>query len=382
VKGDRLVLIILIDALGHRIVAESSFLDGFVPPGKPIRTIFGYSSAAIPSLLTGALPQEHGHFSMYLRDPENSPLRQDKWMIRLFGEWLKRPWFLKKRLMPRIKRRGITGYFSLYEIPSALLPEWDLCQKRSLFKPNAIPGYPSVVDTLAERRIPHKIWDWSVPEDRALRELKQEVALGQTPYLFYYTPAMDSLMHMHGTRTEVVQKALAEWEETIKKLVSEGEKHFREVRLFVFGDHGMADVTGSTDLWSRLPAIGPPRKRGTLYFLDSTMARFWFDSDAERRRTEEILSRETCGRCLSAGEERALGAHFPDARYGELTFLLDAGKLIVPSFMGWETIAGMHGYHPDDVDSYTTLLTNTDVEHPADIRGFSELLKREALALC
>lgn len=379
-KGERLVLIILIDALGYRIVKETKFLDGFVKPANPIRTIFGYSSAAIPSLLTGALPEAHGHFSMYLRDPENSPLKKDRWIIRLFGEWMKRPWFLKKRLTPRLIRRGITGYFSLYEIPSELLSEWDLCQKRSLFKPGGIPGFPTVIDELAERRTPHRIWDWSVPEERALPELRREVSQGKLPFLFFYTPGLDSIMHMYGTRTEVVQKALRNWDTTIRELVAEGEKHYREVRLFVFGDHGMADVADAHDLWARLPVIGPPKKRGTLYFLDSTMARFWFDSDAERRRTVEILSEEGFGRCLSIEEEKSLGVHFPDGRYGELTYLADAGQLIVPSFMGWEKIAGMHGYHPDDVDSDTTLLTNTNVDHPADIRGFSDLLKREALA--
>src|SRR5512142_1366759 len=66
---ERLVLIFLIDALGYRQAGDPEFLGRpFLPvlerDRAPVRSVLGYSSAAIPTLMTGVLPQEHGHFSM------------------------------------------------------------------------------------------------------------------------------------------------------------------------------------------------------------------------------------------------------------------------------------------------------------------------------
>ncbi|MBD3336430.1 MAG: hypothetical protein GF355_13025 [Candidatus Eisenbacteria bacterium] len=377
----RLVLVILIDALGYDVVRRHGFLEQLCRPPRRVRTVFGYSSSAIPSLLTGAWPRDHGHFAMYARDPRRSPFRRDRWLIKLFGEWLNRPWFMKRRLHPRLVRRGITGYFSLYEIPPRLLPEWNLCQRRNLFQPGAIAGFPTMIDDLAARGIPHRIWDWSVPEERGLEELRAAVRRGRDAFLLHYSSALDGIMHAHGTGAPETAGKLEATEAYLTGLVREAHNKYDEVRLFVFGDHGMTDVEGAHDLWSRLPAVGPPRNRGVLYFLDSTMARFWFDDPARRGEVEAILAGEECGRIMPVEEERELGIYFPDRRYGELIFLMHPGQIIVPSFMGRAPVAGMHGYHPDHRGSDTTLLTNTKVEHPHDIRGLARLLRREVSRL-
>jgi predicted AlkP superfamily pyrophosphatase or phosphodiesterase len=230
-----------------------------------------------------------------------------------------------------------------------------------------------------ERVIPYRVWDWSVPEDQAWTELREAVGRGTSPVLFLYSSGLDSLMHLQGTRSDATRQKLRELDQLIRSLVADGERVYGEVRLFVFGDHGMTDVTKGHDLWSILPEIGPPGKRGVLYFLDSTMARFWFDSPSDRERVEGILSGLSYRRSLSLEEEKDLGVYFPDRRYGDLIFVLEEGHVLVPSFMGRTTMTGMHGYHPDEGDSSTTLLTNTDAESPKDVRGLAALLKEEAL---
>ena len=376
-----LVLVVMIDALGHRLVRENAFLHGLVGESRPVRTVFGYSSSAIPSLFTGADPSQHGHFAMYRRDGEGSLFREDRWLIRILGQWLGRKGYMQRSVSARLKRRGITGYFSLYEIPPGLLTEFDLCQRRNLFRPGAIDGHPSVFDDLAERGIPHRVWDWSVPEERGMEEAREAVREGRARFLLYYTAAMDGMMHVHGTRSGPTREKLRQLDGFIRDLVAAGEHRYDGVRLFVFGDHGMADVVAEHDLWSKLPPPGPPGRRGVLYFLDSTLARFWFDDPERRRPIEDLLAGESYGRCLTVEEEKGLGVHFPDRRYGELMFVAKEGHCLVPSFMGRESVAGMHGYHPDDPDSYTTLLTNTGVPAPDDVRGLARILKDEVLAL-
>ncbi|MCK5619391.1 MAG: nucleotide pyrophosphatase, partial [Candidatus Krumholzibacteria bacterium] len=55
-----LTIVLLIDALGWEIAERFEFCKGLSLRRAPLGTVLGYSSAAIPSLLSGALPSEHG----------------------------------------------------------------------------------------------------------------------------------------------------------------------------------------------------------------------------------------------------------------------------------------------------------------------------------
>ena len=72
---------------------------------------------------------------------------------------------------------------------------------------------------------------------------------------------------------------------------------------------------------------------------------------------------------------------FPDRHFGELIFLVQEGVLIVPSHMGERPIRAMHGYHPNDPQSYAALLTNQPAL-PGDITAIPDIFKlmtRDAL---
>ena len=68
-------MFVLIDALGWEYLKDREFLSDICPYRTPLRTVLGFSSGAIPSLLTGTLPQSHGHWNLFYYDPEGSPLR-------------------------------------------------------------------------------------------------------------------------------------------------------------------------------------------------------------------------------------------------------------------------------------------------------------------
>jgi len=159
------------------------------------------------------------------------------------------------------------------------------------------------------------------------------------------------------------------------------QRHYRNVRLFVLGDHGMADVHAEVDLMPRIEALGLRVPGDALYFVDSTMARFWFRRLDLRPRVEELLRGVPGGRILDDEECARLGVLFPDRRYGELIFLADAGTIFVPSFMGPTGCRAMHGYHPDDIDGDTVLLSNVDHAPVASIMDIGPLLTAEIEAL-
>ena len=143
----------------------------------------------------------------------------------------------------------------------------------------------------------------------------------------------------------------------------------------VFGDHGMAQIHAHADLLQDLGGIKAEMPRDYVVFLDSTMARFWFADESARREITDRLAARSDGRFLTPEELLSLGADFPDHRYGEEIFLIDPGVLILPSYMGSSPLQGMHGYHPGDRDSYTTLLADPFPQvTPTTIADFAGML--------
>ena len=68
--------------------------------------------------------------------------------------------------------------------------------------------------------------------------------------------------------------------------------------------------------------------------------------------------------------------NFPDGKYGDEIFLLDAGIQLVPGDMGDKPIPGMHGYSPLDKDSEASLLASSPPPMiPSGIAGFFTLMQ-------
>jgi hypothetical protein len=104
------------------------------------------------------------------------------------------------------------------------------------------------------------------------------------------------------------------------------------------------------------------------------MARFWFFNQNARKQITSALNKVPQGRIVPDEELKELRTFFPDRYFGELIFLVKEGVLIVPSHMGERPIRAMHGYHPDDPQSYAALLTNQP-DIPEDIEAIPDVFK-------
>ncbi len=375
---DRLVMVFLIDALGFEQAGAPGFLSVLDRPRSPVRSVLGYSSAALPTLLSGLYPEEHGMLSMYRRGGSDGVFKQLDWWLRPLASMTKRQWTLRRWAARAVEQSGVTGYFSLYDVPLSLLSSFDLCQRKDIFAPGAFGRHRGLADLMPRDA---RIWSWRVREADALAELGTELDRGTARFLFLYSAELDSTMHSHGPRSEATSALLARYDRVLTDLIEKAKRRYREVRVFAFGDHGMAAVTGTHDLWTPLRRLGLAVPRELLFFLDSTMARFWYGTKEARRKVEALLQSLDYGRVIPEDELRALRADFPRAEYGQSIFLLKEGEILVPSYMSSGPVQGMHGYHPDDPSMYTTLLTNAEVECPADLVGIHRILRAEIEAL-
>jgi hypothetical protein len=92
-------LFVFADALGWTEVRKRGFMEDLFPFRQSCETLFGYSSTCDPSILTGCLPQEHGHFSFFVRAQGAWPFAWAKY----FG-WLPEALAGHHRIRNRISR--------------------------------------------------------------------------------------------------------------------------------------------------------------------------------------------------------------------------------------------------------------------------------------
>ena len=384
-----LMIVVLVDALGWDRAGESSFLASELPHRRPLDTVLGFSAGAIPALLSGTWPSENGHWVMFHRDPARSPFglarliallparARDSWRVR---QWVKTS-----------ARRSVRGYFDLYDVPWRELAELDVCERDALFAPGALPGIGTIFDDAIGRRLETRIWDWRTDDDANERAFVAAAeAAGRedsqaADLLFYYTPAIDARMHAHGTRAPQVEDRLARLEVAVRRALAGARAGGRDVWCYLTSDHGMTDVVGHVDVMGRVRATGLAPGVDYHAFYDSTMARFWFRSPLAAERVRSALQ-GLPGRFLAREDEERFGIHFPDRRYGDAIFLLEDGRLLVPSFMGRAPVMGMHGYDPATSASRALLLSNrglpAGLSHVVDFRAFfgAELEARGAEA--
>ena len=359
----KLTICVFVDALGWELVQQCGFMNDVLTYKYPLGTIFGYSSTCDPTILTGKLPREHGHFAFYYYNPAASPFG----FYRHFS-WLPKSFFnrgrVRARLSLEIKRfHGFTGYFQLYNMPFRHLHLFDYSERRDIYQPGGInSGARTIFDVLREKAIPASISDWHLPEFVRVAALHRDLEEGQVRFAFLFLSGLDAVLHEHGTQAQEVKDHLALYEKQLRLLIEKAESMYDSVRMCVFSDHGMTDITRTVDLMKRIESLGLEFGVDYAAVYDSTVARFWFLREGSRKAIIQALRQCPEGRILSDKQLADWGCDFPDKKYGQLFFLLNPGVLLCPSFMGEKPLAAMHGYAPDDRFSVASFMTNVALE--------------------
>jgi len=368
-----LSIYVLVDALGWEVLRGRPFLDDVLVDRRPLTTILGYSSGAIPTLLCGRPPAEHGHWNLFYRDPAGSPFRWTRPLGRLPRPLVENR--VSRRALKILARRlcGYTGYFSLYDYPVAHLAEFDLTEKRDIYQPGGLDA-PSLFDALAAGGVDYECWTYHRHTDPEILALAAERAATSTARVFFlYLSGLDQHLHLHVHDAASVTAALAAYEAGLRRVWTAAARARDDVRMLVFSDHGMTPIRWTYDLRRDVQALGLREPADYLAAYDSTMARFWVSSDRAERALVDLLTDHPCGRLLDRAELEQLGVWFPDGRYYHLLFLLRPGVLLSPSDMGRLRFAGMHGYHPSEPTADAALLSSAPVDaavdHITGVRG-------------
>jgi hypothetical protein len=361
-------LFVLIDALGWTYLDGREFLSDVLPFRRPLRTVLGFSSGAIPAILTGMPPARNGHWNLFYYDPAESPFR-----------WLRKFLFLPDavldcRIASKILKelgRRVLGLGSGFEccVPPHLLPWFNFSEKKSIYEHGGITGTSSIFDRLEQAGVRHRIYtyhNWNDAE--ILREARRDLARNAADFYFIYLSEVDGFLHHHCMDAPGIDEKLGWYEQQLRDLFQFARSLDPSTGMTVFSDHGMTPVERRHDLFGEIEPLGLRMPEDYLAVYDSTMARFWFFSDRSRQELTQVLRGSICGHILDDAELERLGIRFPDHRFGELVFLLKPGWLIARS--GFENPrwipSGMHGYHPDD--RYSDACFLSDREPPVEVR--------------
>ncbi|HVV01815.1 MAG TPA: alkaline phosphatase family protein [Verrucomicrobiae bacterium] len=377
-----LPLFVFIDACGWEIVKTDPFLRSLAPRRKRLDSVLGYSSACVPSIVSGRWPAEHRNWSYFVYDPERSPFRW-LWPLSLLPRFITSRRRFRRALSKFLKRRlGFKGYFDLYNLPFRDASRYDFTEKKSPLRPGGMNAGKNIFDFLEERAIPYHVSDPDLTEEANLAALIDNISSESIDFGFLYWPGLDGLLHSVGNRSPQVPEKLRQYERWIHRLIGAARRHYSEVRLYVFSDHGMANCEETLNLKPVIDALPLESGRDYAVVYDSTMARFWFFNSRAKWLISEALGKVRQGRILPDGELEELGVLFPDRYFGELFFLVKEGVLIVPSHMGARPIRAMHGYHPTDKHSYALLCTNQESipEEVSAIPDMYKLMTRDAEA--
>jgi hypothetical protein len=369
-----LSIYVLVDALGWEILRDRPFLDDILEEKRWLQTILGYSSGAIPTILSGRLPSQHGHWNLFYRSPATSPFRWTRPLRRLPAAAVENPF--ARRAIKHLSRRlsGYSGYFSIYAYPVAHLDQFDLTEKRDIYQPGGL-DCPSIFDQFERLGIPYECYNYHRHTDTEILALGAKRAVeSDARVLFLYLSDLDRYLHHFIHDTAGVHDRLR-WYEAGLRRIFEAARGVRETKMLIFSDHGMTPIRWTYDLRRDIAPLGLSESTDYLAAYDSTMARFWAWNDRARARLIETLTDHPCGQLLDANELGRLGVAFDNDRYYQLLFVMKPGVLLNPSDMGNFRFAGMHGYHPSDPTADAVLLSTAALDKSVDhIVGIHDLL--------
>ena len=269
---------VFVDALGWEQVEKYDFLRDLLPNRRRIEMQFGYSCTAIPTILSGKRPSEHGHLAFYDYAPAKSPFRMMRYLAPLLRPrsfWSRGR--VRHQLSKLIKRLyGFTGYFQLYGVPVERLPKLDYCEKGDLFVKGGLAPVKNLADVWGEQGRRYLISDWRLPEAENFRVAAETFRKGEVDRAFVYSSAFDALQHDNVGRDDVLRAKVEKYADSIRALHRARVEGGKPFELTVFSDHGMTPLRGTADAPAALAKTGLAWGEDYASAIDSTMARFWW----------------------------------------------------------------------------------------------------------
>lgn len=333
------VLVVFIDAFGPEQLNRFGERLGFLPHRKSLEGILGYSSGALPTILTGEAPSEHGRMCLFSarEQGETSILRPLKW-LGLLPKIVHERGRVRQAAERVLKKAAkLEGYVALHKVPPHLFEWLDMPERDDMFQSPDIGGARTFLADARDAGLSVYAAPWQMPEAQRWQHSLSTLRSQKPDLAFLYAAELDGIMHREGpqgSQAEVAMDRIAGHVETARELMaSDGAR----LTTLVVGDHGMALVSRFVDPRNMLKRLG-----NFQLFVDSTMIRAWgTDQELDRLRLE--IEKESWEGTWLAGDVLQARKVPRNDRFGRAMYVLPEGAIFAPSFLGGR-VNGMHGY--------------------------------------
>ena len=286
-----------------------------------LETILGYTGI-IATFLTGLYPDKHGIVTLF--NKSDVPKRR---VNNIFLENIKR--YLKNERF----------FYSPLKIPQHKSRHFETALKKTWPQRGCL-NKPTFFDILEKNDLSFTTIDWpniynnrrgKIFTTNSTESVINKVKASKSDFVFAHFLALEDA-HKTGVKSSKIKDMVRELDEAIECLDRE--------RILFFSDHGMYDIKSEMNLELALSELKLRFGKDYVYFIGSTMARFWFNNKSANKSVEHLLESLGGGRIIDYSE-------FNLPQLCDITYLADLGTVFHPNFfMGDARYKSMHGWDP------------------------------------
>jgi Type I phosphodiesterase / nucleotide pyrophosphatase len=367
----------------------SVFLDGLRPDwvqkmpfvrslaaADSIRTEFGYSIACHASMYTGMSIQDHGLWFVWLRDLPNSPF--NPWLERIPTALDQIPTRLvmRKILLQQIPAEAYPrGYFRVPRLINVPMRHWPglWVSEEKFWDEDQYVSKPTIFELARRSGLSLKTLGFHRGDQ--LASVQQPLLDSDLCHDWYYIfmGAVDHAAHRTGGEGRHFDEVIVEVDRAIEARCAQIERAHGTFDLVLWSDHGHLKVTKPVDIYDRMD------KRvmdSTPHIVDTNFARFWVDGDSKQRLISMLENTLPEGHVLTQDEMEGYECWFPDGRYGDIIFYLDAPAAFTRTAWGFSrSQKSIHGYLPDNESMSATFVSTLESPSTNSIRDIFHLHK-------
>lgn len=360
------VILVLIDACRGDYISkdETPFLFNLTKKNKYYKNLvpsFGFCERT--EIIVGLDSLQSNCFTAFGYSQDKSPYKNYKYLMSFFG-WLEN--LLNSSLFSKLIRRIIWEVFRYKKdayyparIPLKNLSDFCLTEDSVI---NLIDKSEKSLYKIADGVYKEATTSMSMYlKGSDQNRLDDVLAAMNDSYQFYptYVSLLDSTGHKYGPDSVEIKDALFKLDKQLEDFYNKTQKSKHEPVVVFCGDHGMSKVIDSVNIEEVVNSINSDRnsKNNCKFFLDSTMARFWFKNkncqDIDALIAEIKSKYSDKGIFIKRDQYENFGIPNDDM-YGDLLWACNEGVIISPDYFNSvdKKLSGMHGYLPLGAQNY------------------------------
>lgn len=361
---NNITLLIQLDACRYDFISETGtpYLYRIAEDGISgiLKPTFGFEPDA--AYIAGLYPDEADGGAQFWYDPENSPFRK----MNFWPKWLKKLPNLPEKILRKIIQFKTRKYsqsptLSTARIPFHILKYFSFPMKYSMNHPSFVED-KTIFDYLrgnGDSYLFHCFPKHKVDVNNVVFHIDKDLLL-PVKFAFIHIGDLDRIGHQYGLESVEIKGALQRVDKGIERIVKYANDRFGESHIVIIGDHGMMEIHKHLDVVSELKKLPIKHEKDYLFFLDSTMARFWFFSDKAESVIVDMLDNMEGGHIINQEEKDKYHLNYSHNKFGDIIFLVDPGVLIFPNFyQNHKPVRGMHGYIPETPEQQSSFIIHS-----------------------